>query len=102
MSAACLKRRREDGYESDGGIDMTRIVLHIDRLQLRGIAREQRDVVVAALRAELSQAFAQPGVAEQWAVSGHRECVRLRLPQASEPAALGRDAARHIAHGAKP
>jgi len=79
-----------------------RVVLHIDRLSLRGVPPEQRDAVVESLREGLTQAFAQPGVAAQWAASGHRERVRGQLPAPAEPASLGRDAARHIAGGAKP
>ena len=76
-----------------------RVVLHIDRLSLRGVPREQRDAVVQGLQEGLAQAFAQPGVAQQWAGSGHRERVRGSFsPSVSaEPASLGRDAARHIA-----
>jgi hypothetical protein len=80
---------------------MTRLVLHIDRLQLRGIPPEQREAVVAALRDELGRAFAEPGVAEQWAARGDRDRVGLRLPQTGEPATLGREAARQLAKGAQ-
>lgn len=81
---------------------MTRLVLRIDRLQLRGIPPEQRDAVVAGLHDELARAFAQPGMAERWAAGGHRDRVRLVMPQAAEPRTVGRDAGRHIANEAKP
>lgn len=79
-----------------------KVVLHIDRLSLHGVPREQRDAVVASLREGLVQVFAQPGVAAHWAESGHRERVCGRLPAPTEPASLGRDAAQHIAGGVRP
>lgn len=38
----------------------TRVRLHIDRLVLRGIPREQRDALVRGLHEQLSRALAEP------------------------------------------
>jgi hypothetical protein len=79
-----------------------RVVLHIDRVSLRGVPREQREAVVEGLREGLAQAFIQPGVAQQWAGSGHRERVRGSFSQPADAWSLGRDAGRHIAGGREP
>lgn len=78
-----------------------RLVLRIDRLQLRGIAPEHQYAVAEALKAELTQAFAQPGVAASWAAGAHRPALRERLSPASDPAGTARDAAQRLAkaHG---
>ncbi len=53
-----------------------RINLTIDRLVLRGIAREQRDAVAGALVAELQRQLAVPGVATTF--GGSRSIAGLR------------------------
>jgi hypothetical protein len=76
-----------------------RVVLHIDRVSLRGVPREQRDAVIEGLRDGLAQAFTEPGVVQQWAGSGHRERVRGSFAQPAEAASLGEAAAHHLAAG---
>ena len=76
-----------------------KLVLHIERLRLHGVAPEQRDALVAGLETGLAQALVQDGVAERWAGSGHRERVRLQVPGSADPAALGESAARSMVTG---
>jgi hypothetical protein len=40
-----------------------KVVLHIDRLALKGFAREDRHAIVAALRQTLARQLAEPGAA---------------------------------------
>lgn len=77
-----------------------KLVLHIDRLVLRGVAPEQRDAVVQQLRLALTREWAQPGLAQRWASSGQRAGLRLSFtPTASTPVALASGAARVLANG---
>lgn len=81
-----------------------RVVLHIDRVSLRGVPREQRDAVVDGLREGLAEAFMEPGVAQQWAGSGHRAHIRGSFTPLAPagPVSLGQNAARHIAGAGAP
>lgn len=72
-----------------------KVVLHIDRLLLRGVSAEQRDAVVRQLQAALAREFAVAGVAQAWAASGHRAQVRARWP--AEPQGLAAAAASALA-----
>jgi hypothetical protein len=78
-----------------------KLVLHIDRLVLRGVPPDQREAVVAGLQAALVREFAQPGVAEQLANAGQRDRVRARFAAPDDAQALGRDAGRHLAEGVR-
>ncbi|VTU35480.1 hypothetical protein [Variovorax sp. PBL-E5] len=80
---------------------MTKVVLHIDRLVLRGVPAAERDAVVAGLKAALAREFALPGVAERLASTGHRDAVRARFAAPAGAQALGRDAGRHMAAGVR-
>jgi len=81
---------------------MSRIVLHIDRLVLRGVAGADAAAVSAAFRAELAARLAAgDGLAALLPLHG-REAVRAgRTPVAdgSGPGALGRAAAGRILRG---
>jgi len=84
---------------------MTRVVLHIDTLRLRGDAGlgvAEREALVAsfvqALQSALQAQLAEPGAAAQLAAQGHRE--RLRLAVA--PAAASVVAASASGTGATP
>ena len=85
---------------------MTRVVVHIERLVLRGFPDSARAELAAGLRAELVRALAAPGVAERVARVGH--VARLRVKGAmtgsdpasgaetSSPRAIGAGAGRGI------
>lgn len=80
---------------------MTRVIVHIDRLVLKGFRPEDRDAIAEGLREELGRRLGEPAAIQNWAASGHRERLRMRLPQGNDPVALGRDAGRQIAEGGK-
>ncbi|TLF52866.1 hypothetical protein FEI13_03960 [Halomonas urmiana] len=84
---------------------MTRIVLHVDRLVLRGVAPGDAAALGEALRAELGRRLAQPGALDALrAANGqHRlDAGRLRLAPERGTAALGKAVARRIIPGGEP
>ena len=81
---------------------MNRIVLHVDRLVLRGVADEHRDAVAEALRTSLAAALADPSAVARLRALGHLDALRVPAPSAGgdgSPAALGRAAADAVAGG---
>ena len=76
-----------------------KLVLHIDRLVLRGIPEGDRDAFVNALETGLSLELARPDVVSGWMNSGHQAGLRARLNAASDPVALGQSCAHAIANG---
>lgn len=81
---------------------MNRIVLHIDRLVLRGVAHEQRDAVVAGLLRSIEAELSAPGMARELAAAGPRAVVRARFATPAAPGALGQAAAVTLARSLKP
>jgi hypothetical protein len=83
---------------------MRRVVLHVDRLVLRGIARADAEAVSAGLRTELRSLLAGP---EAVAALGALRALpavqagRARLPQDADAASVGRAVAGRIVQGAK-
>ncbi len=77
-----------------------KVVLHIDRLVLHGVAPAERDALVAALHAALQHGFAQPGVAERWAASPSRDRNRHNFTPA--PGQLAQSAAQALVAGGPP
>ena len=78
---------------------MTRIVLHIDRLVLRGVDPADAGAVAAALRAELGQRL-QADAAAALAGQGDRAVLRagrVQLAPGDHGQALGRAVAARIA-----
>ena len=57
---------------------MSRVVVHLDRLVLRGVDAGDGQAVAAGLQAELSRMLAEPGVAQEWAAG--RDLQHVRLP----------------------
>lgn len=79
-----------------------KLVLHIDRLVLRGVPPGRRDALVAELQAALTRELAQPGAAEAWAASGHRAALRLAVPGgAAAGGGLATNAAAALAQGGR-
>ncbi len=81
---------------------VNRVVLNIDRLVLRGFAREDRDAIAAGLSAELERLLAAPELAR--GLMGRDGRARLRIGAVpigagSEPAEVGAQTARGIAQG---
>jgi hypothetical protein len=80
---------------------MTRVIVHIDRLVLKGFRPEDRHAIAQGLREELGRRLGDPAAIEHWAASGHRKRVHMELRHGGDPGALGRDAGRQIAEGVK-
>ena len=77
-----------------------RVILHIDRLVLRGVAPEQRDALVGALREELGRRLADPafreGLLSRHVARGEAAPLASRHASAEN---LGRQSGRLIAKG---
>jgi hypothetical protein len=67
---------------------MKRVVLHIDRLVLRGFAREDRDGIAEGVRLQLGELLANAGAAQN--LADMRGAQRLNVGDVQ------------VAHGAKP
>lgn len=81
---------------------MTRIVLHIDRLVLRGVDRGDAEAVATALRGELQAWLAQPGAVQALATRGEQPgwpagSATLPTGASASTASLGRAVAQAIA-----
>ena len=80
-----------------------RIVLHIDRLVLRGIDRADAGAVSAAIQAELRRLVAVPGNIDAFTASSDRERLNagsVRIGAGDGSRSLGRSVARQIVRGA--
>jgi hypothetical protein len=83
----------------------TRVVLHIDRLTLRGLRPADQARLVHSLRRELGRQFESPRVGISIAERGNvaRATVHaLRIPADAGPGQLGRQVARGIARSLCP
>jgi hypothetical protein len=81
---------------------MKRVVVHIDRLALHGVRREDRSAVGEALRRELTRQLARPHTAQD--LAERRDAPRIRIGQVAvrngaKPAQLGSQLGRGIARG---
>ncbi len=79
-----------------------RVTVHIDRLVLRGFAREDRDAIAAGLSAELERLLAAPDLAR--GLMGRDGLARVRIGAVpigpgSPPTEVGAQTARGIAQG---
>lgn len=78
---------------------MTRIVVHIDRLILRGVPSASRQAVGDALRRELARALSAPDAVARAAMLGSRARLRATLrgtTLTATPRELGRATGRAI------
>ena len=82
---------------------MTRIVLHIDRLVLRGIDRSDAAAVTACIQAEVQRLLSTSDTAQAIARAGsrHRVSGKVRVAAASGTRALGTAVAGRIVQGIK-
>lgn len=79
---------------------MTRLVLHIDRLVLRGIEPHDAKAISAGLQAELQRRLATPGAVDALVEGGDRARLRLQTHTAGQaPASGARALGRAIADG---
>jgi len=84
---------------------MTRIVVHIDRLVLTGIDRNDAATVAAGMQAELQRLLAEPGINRALTDTGHRLRIRVgAVPVApgTTAQAMGRAIAGGVAQGMRP
>ena len=81
---------------------MTRVVLHIDRLVLRGVDGRDAAAVERALQGELQRLLAVPD-AQAYLMdhdrSAHVGVGKVRTPQGADAGALGRAVAKGIVRG---
>ncbi|PMR66878.1 hypothetical protein [Halomonas heilongjiangensis] len=77
---------------------MTRLVIHIDKLVLRGIDRSDAAAVAAGVQAELQRLLAEPGAASALIEGGDRSRLKAGAIQQA-PATGGRALGRAIAGG---
>jgi hypothetical protein len=86
-------------------VGVTRVVVHIDRLVLRGYAHEDRHAIAASLQQELTERLSRPGAVERLgALEGGgprigRAAVTVRLGADTRAAGIGRAVARGIVPG---
>lgn len=81
---------------------MKRVIVHIDRLVLRGFRDGTQSGIAAGLRAELGRTLSAPGIAERLMGVGNVASVRageVRFSPAAKAEATGVSAARAIAKG---
>jgi hypothetical protein len=78
---------------------MKRVIVHIDRLVLRGFDHEDRHAIAAGLQQELARLFAEPHAAQQLTARGDVSRMRvgsININPGSKPQGVGVDAARRI------
>jgi hypothetical protein len=57
---------------------MTRVIVHVDRLVLRGLPPEKRDAIAVALRERLEQTFGSRETVQQLGTLGNVPRLTLR------------------------
>jgi hypothetical protein len=81
---------------------MKRVVLHVDRLVLRGIAPHQRTPISTGLRTELTRLLATPGVPKRLSSLGTVDRVRagnLSSAASAKPESTGTAIAQAVVKG---
>jgi hypothetical protein len=83
---------------------MTRVVVHIDGLVLKGFPQQDRHALAEGLQQELGRLFADPATAQKLAARGDVRQLMVsgvRVSPNTAPANVGTQAARGIARGVK-
>jgi len=83
---------------------MTRVVMHIDRLVLKGFRHEDRHAIAEALREELGRQFAEPDAARHLVSRGDLPQLKVggvRIASNTKPSQVGAQAAQGIAREVK-
>ena len=81
---------------------MKRVVLHIDRLVLKGFGQDDHHRIAADLQEEFGRLLSDPATAEQLASLSHVPSIRVgteNLGQVEKPVSGGISAAKAIARG---
>jgi hypothetical protein len=83
-------------------VGVTRVVVHIDRLVLRGFPDSARAELAASLRSELARELTTPGAAERVARVGHVARLRVtsEMTDRERASGAGTSSARAIGAGA--
>jgi len=83
-------------------VDVIRVLVHIDRLVLRGISRADAAAVSAGLRSQLQHLLAAPDAARALAAGGNHRRVRagpVRISQRRGATTMGHAVAGSIVRG---
>ena len=86
----------------DEGMGMKRVVVHIDRMVLKGFRDADSHAIGEGMRGELARMLADPATGERLASLGHVSSLhagKMRLAQDAKPQRLGISAGRAIAKG---
>lgn len=78
---------------------MTRLVLHIDRIVLEGLAHGDRHAFARGMQQALAAALGKPDASRAWGRqtgAAHIDAGTLRVPHATGAADLGARTARQI------
>ena len=78
---------------------MSRVVIHIDRLVLKGFPREDRHAIAAGLQQELSRVFGDREAVERLSAVGDVSRLQVRgvqIGQDSKPQHIGENVALEI------
>ena len=81
---------------------MRRVVVHIDRMVLRGFGNTDAHAISEGMRSELARLMADPAAAQRLASLGHVASLRagkVRLAHGVKPQRLGISAGGAIAKG---
>jgi len=81
---------------------MKRVVVHIDRMVLKGLRNADAHAIGEGMRGELARLFADPAAGERLTSLGHVSSLhagKVRLGHVTEPQQLGISAGRAAAKG---
>jgi hypothetical protein len=81
---------------------MRRVVVHIDRMVLKGFGNADAQAISEGMRAELARLLAQPATSDRLASLGHVSSLhagKIRLGHDAKPQGVGVSAGRAIAKG---
>jgi hypothetical protein len=81
---------------------MKRVIVHIDRMVLKGFRNTDAPAIGEGMRGELARLLADPATGERLASLGHvssHDAGKVRLAQDAKPQRLGISAGRAIVKG---
>ncbi len=84
---------------------MSRVIVHIDTLVLKGFRHKDRHALAEGLREELGRQFAEATASRQRVSRGDMTRLRIagvRIEHEAKPAAVGAELARGVARRIKP
>jgi hypothetical protein len=83
---------------------MKKVILHIDRLVLKGFRNEDRHAIAEGLHQELTQALVDTQAVHQLTTNGdvlHLRAASIQILRSSTPQHVGSQVARSIGKGMK-